>query len=157
MRVLCAIGQRDGAQVVSAALALVGDGIELIIAHVIDDRPRHDVERFSGPLRRMSPDRQRALDLAEEAAGRAALAEAESVAREAGPRISSAETRLERGKPEQVIVALAQTLHIDLVALRPREHPDGHPQRGPASVGHTARFILDHAPCSVLLTRPVVL
>lgn len=156
MRLLCAIGQRDGAQVVHDALALVGDVDFLAVVHVIDDQPRHGVEAQRGLLRRISPDRQREIALAEEAAGRITLSEAESAARSLGKQITTIETRLERGKPEQHIIALARELHVDLVTLRAREFPDGFPHIGPPSVGHTARFVVDHAPCPVLLLRLAV-
>jgi nucleotide-binding universal stress UspA family protein len=156
MRLLCAVGQRDGAQVVHDALSLVGDVDFLALVHVIDDRPRHGVEAQRGLLRRISPDRQREIGLAEEAAGRVTLSEADSAARSTGKQIAAIETRLERGKPEQHIVALARQLQVDLVAIRTREYPDGFPRIGPPSVGHTARFVVDHAPCPVLLLRLVV-
>lgn len=101
----------------------------------------------------MSPERQREAAEAEEAAGRAALGEAEDVARAAGAQVASIEARLERGKPEQAIVARVREMGADLVALRPREHPESFPLIGPPSVGHTARFVVDHAPCPVLLLR----
>jgi hypothetical protein len=36
---------------------------------------------------------------------------------------------------------------------RSDSHGNG-PPTGPPSVGHTARFVVDHAPCPVLLVRP---
>jgi nucleotide-binding universal stress UspA family protein len=156
MRLLCAIGQRDGAQVVHDALALVGDVDYLALVHVIDDQPRHGVEAQRGLLRRISPERQWEIAQAEESAGREGLSEAESALRSFGKQISTIESRLERGKPEQNVVALARELHVDLVALRAREYPDGFPHIGPPSVGHTARFVIDHAPCPVLLLRLAV-
>lgn len=51
MVLCCAIGQRDGAQIVREALALVAGPIDLMLLHVIDDHPRRDVERFGGPMR----------------------------------------------------------------------------------------------------------
>lgn len=153
MRLLCAMGQRDGAQVVHDALALVGDIDYLALVHVIDDQPRHGVEAQRGLLRRISPERQREIAEAEESAGREALSEAESALRNLGKQISTIETRLERGKPEHNVVAIARELHVDLVAIRAREYPDGFPRIGPPSVGHTARFVIDHAPCPVLLLR----
>lgn len=155
MRLLCAVGQRDGALVVREALALLPSSVELIVLHVIDERPRRDVEHRRGPLRHISPERQRELGQAEETAARATLAEAEDAARDAGTQAPSVETRLERGRPEQIIVAQARDLHADLVALRPREYPESFPRIGPPSVGHTARFVVDHAPCPVLLLRIV--
>ncbi len=155
MRLLCAIGHRDGAQVIHAALALVGDLDYLALVHIIDDQPRHSVDAQRGLLRRVSPDRQREIALAEESAGKEALSEAEAAARNLDGRITTIETRLERGRPEQNIVTLARELQVDLVAIRAREHPDGFPRIGPPSVGHTARFVVDHAPCPVLLLRLV--
>jgi nucleotide-binding universal stress UspA family protein len=78
------------------------------------------------------------------------LAEAEAVARDAG---APATTRLERGKPEQVMVALAREAAARLIVIRARDWVERHPVLGPSSVGHTARFVLDHAPCEVLLVR----
>ena len=156
MRLLYAVGQRDGAQMVHDALAFVGDVDYLALVHVIDDRPRHGVEAQRGLLRRISSDRQREIELAEEAAGRVTLSEAESAVSSTGKQTAAIETRLERGKPEQHIVALARQLQVDLVALRTREYPDGFPRIGPPSVGHTARFVVDHAPCPVLLPRLTV-
>ena len=153
MRLLCAAGQRDGALVVREALALLPGAIELIILHVIDERPLRDVGQRRGPLRQISPERQRELGQAEEAAGHATLAEAEAAAHDAGAQVTSVETRLERGRPEQIIVAQARDLRADLVALRPREYPESFPRIGPPSIGHTARFVVDHAPCPVLLLR----
>lgn len=57
-----------------------------------------------------------------------------------------------RGRPEQEIVAAAQRLHADALVLcaRPRTGPT---EPGPRSVGHVARFVLDHSPVPVLLIR----
>ena len=90
------------------------------------------------------------LDAAEEEAGKATLREALA---EAGRLGLSAAERLERGRPEQVIVSLAGELTAQLVVLHARELPQAHPRVGPPSVGHTARFVLDHSPTSVLLLR----
>ena len=153
MRLLCAVGPRDGALVVREALALVRGPVELIVLHVIDERPRRDVDRQRGPLRYISPERRWELGQAEESAGRATLAEAEAAAHDAEVEVRNVETRLERGKPEQVIVAQARAVNADLVALRPREYPESFPRIGPPSVGHTARFVVDHASRPVLLLR----
>jgi nucleotide-binding universal stress UspA family protein len=52
-----------------------------------------------------------------------------------------------------VVVAAAGRLGCRLVVLRASQGAAGVPRIGPASVGHTARFVLDHAPCDVLLVR----
>ncbi|MGO9409334.1 MAG: universal stress protein [Spirochaetia bacterium] len=101
-------------------------------------------------ITRLHHAQQRELDAAEEDAGSAALKEA---AEEAGRAGIPAATRLERGRPEQVVVSLSGELAADLVALLAREMPRGHPLQGPPSIGHTARFIVDHAPVDVLIFR----
>ena len=74
------------------------------------------------------------------------------------PPAAPAETMLssdvrERGRPEQVIVSLAGELTAQLVVLHARESPQAYPRVGPPSVGHTARFVVDHSPTIVLLLR----
>lgn len=154
MTILCAIGTRGGAGLVQRALAYAKTGDDLLLVHVIDTRPRHELDRLPGPLLRHGPrggpERAHALDAAETVAGEQALAEAETVARDAG---MLATTRLERGKPEQMIVAVAREAAATLIVIRARDWAERHPGFGPGSVGHTARFVLDHAPCDVLLVR----
>ena len=158
MRIVCSVGLRAGPELVRRILAVMMAATqpepELVLVRVIDTGPRKDLEQISGPLRfgprGGDPRRGAAIDAAEEAAGRASLDEALAEARAAGV---AAVARLERGKPEQVIVAVAREVQASLVAIRARDHVEGHPFIGPASVGHVARFVLDHAPCDVLLLR----
>lgn len=161
MKVLCAIGIQGGAEVVHRLLQRVGMEHELCLLHVIDTGPRHTLDEFlhgPGPLRRPRPPppppgRPQPLDpvdRAEAEAGAAALEEARREAEGAGARIS---TQVERGRPEQVIVQVAQEQRCDLIAIQASEGAAGRPRLGPKSVGHTARFVLDHAPCDVLLLR----
>jgi nucleotide-binding universal stress UspA family protein len=155
MKILCAIGARGGAvlvhHIVPAATAL---GAELVLVHVIDLGPRRELEHLPGPLLHRGPrgghERLHAMDAAETAAGARALAEAQTVAQEAG---LAAHARLERGDPGPVIGALARETPADLLVIGARQAPEHHPAAGPASVGRTARFVLDHAPCDVLLLR----
>lgn len=79
-----------------------------------------------------------------------ALQEALAAAQEVG---FTAGTALRRGKVEKVIVEVARENGISLIVISAREDAAGHPHLGPASVGHTARFVLDHAACDVLLLR----
>jgi len=149
MRILCAIGARRGRDVVRRAAAFTRTGDELVVLHVTDTGPRHDLDRLRGPLH-PHHEHGRDLDTAEAEAGETMLREALEEARQLG---LAASERLERGRPEQVVVALARELGADLVVLLARESPHGHPKVGPPSVGHTARFVLDHAQTSVLLLR----
>jgi len=150
MRILCAIGDRRGAELVRKVARLAGSTDELALVHVVDTGPRHPVNHLEG---RQGPAHHRhgeEMDAAEDDAGRAVLREAEEEAGRAG---LAATSRLERGRPEQVVVAAARDLQVDVVAVLARELPGSHPLQGPPSVGHTARFIVDHAPADVILFR----
>jgi len=61
--------------------------------------------------------------------------------------------RDKHGRAEQVIVAVAQEVNAELVTIRARERLEGHSLNDPASVGQTARFVVDPARCDVLLVR----
>jgi len=149
MRILCAIGIRRGSELVRQVATITREGDELVLLHVIDTGPRHDLDRLRGPLH-AHHEHHGELDAAEEEAGKATLKEALAEAVRLG--LSAAE-RLERGRPEQVIVSLAGELTAQLVVLHARESPSAHPRVGPPSVGHTARFVVDHSPTTVLLLR----
>jgi nucleotide-binding universal stress UspA family protein len=161
MNVLCAVGIQGGSEVVRRVLQTVGLEHDLRLLHVIDTGPRHTLDEFlrgPGPLRRPRPPpppRGRAepldpVDRAEQEAGAAALEEARREAERAGAPFSA---QVERGRPEQIIVRIALELRSDLIAIQASEGAEGRPRLGPRSVGHTARFVLDHAPCDVLLLR----
>ena len=57
-----------------------------------------------------------------------------------------------RGRPEREIVAHAAKIGAAMLAVgaRPHESPT---TVGPHSLGHVARYVVDHAPCPVLLIR----
>jgi nucleotide-binding universal stress UspA family protein len=153
MVVICAVGRRGGIELVRRAASLMGQPAELLLLHVIDTGPRHELEHLEGPLRhgpRGGPARERELNEAEESGGQGALDEALAAAQAAGLRVTA---RLERGKPDQVIVRVGDEVGAALIVIAARDNPTQHPPRGPASVGHTARFVLDHARCDVLLVR----
>jgi nucleotide-binding universal stress UspA family protein len=57
-----------------------------------------------------------------------------------------------RGRPEREIIAAAIAFRAGLIVLGPRPR-SGPTEPGPKSVGHVARFVLDHAPVPVLLVR----
>jgi nucleotide-binding universal stress UspA family protein len=134
---------------------ILGGRPDLLILHVIDPEPRLGLKKvLGGPpgLHRPGelPRQEQALDAAEEAAGKAALEEAYQAAVEAH---YQAEMSMLRGRPEQVIVQSGRDWRADLIVIWANEGLQGRPQIGPASVGHTARFVLDHAPCNVLYLR----
>ncbi len=153
MRILCAIGQRGGPELIRRVAALAGVQAGCLLLHVIDVRPRHELEEYlRGPVHRRPPEPARAesITASEESAAQAIVQEALAAAQEAG---LTAASLISRGQPEQIIVQAAGEKAVDLIVIRAREGAVGHPRLGPASVGHIARFVLDHAPCDVLLLR----
>jgi nucleotide-binding universal stress UspA family protein len=61
-------------------------------------------------------------------------------------------TEVRRGQPEHEIIAGAKEYRAHAVVLCPRPRT-GATEPGPRSVGHVARFVVDHAPVPVLLMR----
>jgi len=126
------------------------------LIHVTDEGPRHELElqrlRRPGhgpaapPGGSLPPDQERRLRQAESMGEQAILAEA-------GTAIGGdpASTAL-RGRPEREIVAHAAKIGAAMVAVGARPHESPTPA-GPHSLGHVARFVVDHAPCPVLLVR----
>ncbi len=155
MRVLLALGRGDAAAWLADAVArLPAATAEVVLVHVVDLGPRQEWEqareRFVGraPL---SPDRRAALDEAERAGGEAILDQGVAAVRAAGYGGPLARQVL-RGRPERTLVEAAGALGAGLVVLSAREGARPAPP-GPRSVGHVARFVVDHAPCPVLLVR----
>ena len=155
MRVICAIGQRGGPGLIKRLIEIVGKEAECLLLHVIDTGPRHDWKDFlRGPLHpRPHHDKlphEAAITAAEEAASRGAIEEAMEAAQQIGLKATAT---VKEGQPEKVIVQVARETEAALIAIWAREGGAGHPRMGPAAVGHTARFVIDHAPCDVLLLR----
>jgi nucleotide-binding universal stress UspA family protein len=152
MRVLVAVGLRGGAELVERAAARLAPLSEMVLLNVVDSGPRRGLIDLQ--IRRGAPavGRETSISAAEEAASQAAMDEALAAGRRLG---LSVRILVERGVPEQVIVQVAQREKVDAIAIQASEGLSGRPQIGPASVGHTARFVLDHAPCDVLLLREV--
>jgi nucleotide-binding universal stress UspA family protein len=152
MRVLCCLDGTNIEQVSQAVSAfLPGDALAVGLLYVTDSGPHAEMERQRERfLRPRGPDprlrekmreaeQYAAQDILEE--GKRYFATAESIHRE--------------GRPEREIVNCAAEWGADLIVLCPRSPQHGGPALGPKSVGHVARFVLDHAPCPVLLVRPL--
>ena len=101
-------------------------------------RPRHP----SGPL-------QEKIQYAEAGA-------AQDILQEGLRYLPLAATLSREGRPEQEIIQCSSEWQADLIVICPRTPAFGEPVLGPKSVGHVARFVLDHAPCPVLLLRQYV-
>ena len=119
------------------------------ILYVIDTGPRKDIEQTRERFfRRPGPPRSR-----EDEMEKAELAAAQDILNDGLRYIPDAETFRRQGRPEREIVNLAAEWQADLLIICPRGEYGGKPTIGPKSVGHVARFVLDHAPCPVLLVR----
>ena len=152
MRVLCCL---DGTNVghVSKATEMLSaaEPVTLGILFVTDPGPRHDIEHLRERfLRHPGPP-----PLREEEMRQAERSSAKDILNEGLRHIPGAETLQRQGRPEREIVNTAAEWQADLVIICPRAEYGGKPTIGPKSVGHVARFVLDHAPCPVLLVRPL--
>ncbi len=152
MRVLCCLDGTNAAQIAKATEMLAATQSRAIaILHVIDTGPRRDMDRirdrFFRSKARHLPHEEEMLETEKKSAqeildaGRGYLADAETIERE--------------GRPEREIVNVAAEWNADLVLICSRAVYGGKVAIGPRSVGHVARFVLDHAPCPVFLVRPL--
>ncbi len=127
------------------------NGRHLLLAAIIGGHGRAEVELVRGALlRRPLPGhRSDALQAADRAAVAAALEEAAATATALGV---TAETAVAEGDPGPELVRLARQHSCEAVVVGARPGP-GAVAAGPHSLGRTARFVLDHAPCPVVLLR----
>jgi nucleotide-binding universal stress UspA family protein len=155
MKILCAIGLRNGPELIRRAAAISAGQHEWFLLHVVDTGPRQGLEAYLRGLPGRGQDVERRAGIAsgrEDAAAQATLSEALRAAQDLN---LNATGEIQRGQPEQVIVAAAAQAGAGLIVIMANEGAAGRPHAGPASVGHVARFVLDHAPCDVLLLRGV--
>ncbi len=153
MRILCCLDGTNGEEISkAAALLTANEPLVYGLLHVIDTEPRKEIERTrerfmrraSGPL---AP-RQEQIRQAEQAS-------AQDILNEALRYFPGAETLQRAGRPEREIVNCAAEWNADVILILPRANYGDTLAIGPKSVGHVARFVLDHAPCPVFLLRPI--
>ncbi|MBL1091479.1 MULTISPECIES: universal stress protein [Streptomyces] len=122
------------------------DGAAIVLLHVTPaDVPGAAHGAFAGLLGRGHPERDPGTRLEHLAA-----ASADQLLAQAERRLGRPCTRVERtGRVERAVVAAAEG--ADLLVLA-RDGDRTH--LGPRSLGPASRFIVDHAPCPVLLVWP---
>ena len=140
----------------SALRPLLPQSMSVHLIHVTDEGPRHELElqRLRRPGRgpaappggSLPPDQERRLRKAESMGEQAILAEAGSAIG------GDPATTALRGRPEREIVAHAPKIGAAMLAVGARAH-ESPTTVGPHSFGHVARYVVDHAPCPVLLIR----
>ena len=169
MRVLCCLDGTNAEQIGKALEMLSAiQPLTVGMLHVIDTGPRKDIdlvrERFLRPPMHpphppphpppppMHPPHHIPR---EEEMSEAERASAQEILNEGRGYFASAETLERQGRPELEIVNLAAEWRADLVVVSSRAVYRERREIGPKSVGHVARFVVDHAPCPVLLLRPL--
>jgi nucleotide-binding universal stress UspA family protein len=131
---------------VDAALALAPPGARITLLHVTaDEVPETAHGAYLGLLGRRDPGRDPGARV-----GELAAASAGDLLDAAARRLARPCDRLERrGRPEREVVSEADGAGLLILAR------DGDRSRlGPRSLGKAARFVVDHAPCPVLLVWP---
>jgi nucleotide-binding universal stress UspA family protein len=158
-RLLVALAGAEDPSLVAELGGLFGSReptFDLRLLHVVDSGPRALLPISTG-LRRgpwpKPPDvaiQQRLSDAEDE--GATALLAAWQDRFTGGLPGATITTEVRRGQPEHEIIAAVTAFGADAVVLgaRPRTGPT---EAGPRSVGHVARFVLDHAPVPVVLIR----
>ncbi len=165
MRVLCCLDGTNTERLARQVFTLLNSAdLRLALLYVIDAGPGHDMERLRQRYVGLG---QRGADLLAQT-GQAEQEQAEEILTTAqdafraqwpggAPGAEQMERVLLRGQPEQEIVRQSAARAIDVILICNRRvvgpFAPPHPP-GPKSVGHVARFVLDHAPCPVLLLRP---
>ena len=150
MRVLCCLDGTNAEQIAKAAEMLSTiQPLTLSILYVIDIGPRSEMdhlrERFFRSSTQRLPHEQEMLE-SEKSSARDIL--------NAGLRyLAHAETIEREGRPGHEIVNVAAQWQADVVLICARAQYGGKASIGPKSVGHVARFVLDHSPCPVFLVR----
>ena len=144
------------AQRVAAVVDSGGSEVELTLLHVAEAGPREltsyepMVRRGPWPLPKKA-EMERRLAEADDEAGAALLAVWHERFAAALPGAAIAHL-VAQGRPEQEIVSAAERRKADALILCPRPR-SGPTEPGPRSVGHVARFVLDHSPVPVLFMR----
>ena len=146
MRVVVWLVEDTWEATVAAAAALAPDSADLELLYVIGTDAEHVVHGARVGLlgrRPPAPPPERRVEAISEEAAAALLKEAR---RRIG---GAASTELRRGRVEREVVAAAAGADLLVMA---RDGDTSH--LGPKSIGPRARFVIDHAPCQVLLVWP---
>jgi len=152
LRTLLCVDGAPAERLLAAALPLVTETAVWVPTHVVDSRGQRDLGLLRGGLIGAGPlsrGQQAAIDVASGEHTRNVLDAADASLRTRG--LASEPPQVRVGEPGREICAVAAAVHAGLIVLFASRRRPIH--AGPGSIGHTARFVLDHAPCPVLLVR----
>jgi nucleotide-binding universal stress UspA family protein len=130
----------------------------LVLLYVIDTRPAEEMGYIARRLQvgsGMSHHQQDIMSAADTGTAEAVLSEGAASCAALGFDAALISKEVRKGRPEQEIIEIGRRpdLDIGLVVIGSSYKRGGHPSVGPASVGHVARFVVDHSPCDVLVLR----
>ncbi|HVB74971.1 MAG TPA: universal stress protein [Ktedonobacteraceae bacterium] len=152
MKVLCCLDGTNSEEISNAVKNMLpASSLTIGLIYVTDSGPHAEIERSRERFMRapqLDPRRRNQMRDAEASA-------AQDILEEGKRYLSGAEIFQRTGRPEREIVNFAVEWNAGLIVICPRSPRGGGPNIGPKSVGHVARFVLDHAPCPVLLVRPL--
>jgi len=139
-------------EVLDVAVPLLAQPVVWVPTHIVDVRGRRDLGFLRGGIPGAGPlslSQQQAISAATGEHTRAVLDAAEGTLRTHGLPADPPQVRV--GEPGREICAIASAVDAHLIVLFASRRVDAG--AGPHSVGHTARFVVDHAACPVLLVR----
>lgn len=130
----------------------------LTLLYVIDTRPSEELGYIARRLHagpRLSHEHEAMMSTADGQTAQAVLDEARASCVRLGYNPQAITLQIRKGRPEREIVVVAEQpeLGIGLVVIGSSYKRGPRPITGPESVGHVARFVVDHSPTDVLLLR----
>ena len=126
----------------------------LTLLYVVDTRSAEELGYMPG-RQGLTAEHANMMQNAELQAAEAVLNEAGEQCMQAGFNARNIRREVRKGRPEQQIIELARepVANIGLIVIGAAYKRGPHMTPGPASIGHVARFVVDHSPCDVLLLR----
>jgi len=152
MRILLGIDGNDTKGLLNELATLVPlEEQELLLAYIHDTGARGEMDLIRGrfPGRPLPVDRLDRIGAAERARADGILEDGERAAHGLARTVG---VHVDAGEPGRVLVTIATERQVDLVVVGARSETTTVPA-GPRSLGHTARFVVDHSPSPVLLLR----
>jgi|GEM_PF-1520085 len=139
-------GQEEEEQIIEMLRSLPKSIEELIVLHVQDPSPEKTFEMLELGHHHISKYRLEEVQKTQEAYAQQAVNRAIDIIRRYVDILATG--IILKGRANEEIMRAIQKEGAELVILFAKKNATG-----PKSIGKTARFVLDHAPCSVLLIR----